>query len=147
MGSWNLYFLLKLFLYAKGIVVPLWIANLLFIVVLAYPIKRRWLRMVRSLIAVLVAMPLIYYESNLPPFMRVFEQFDSLKGFTPAYMQELLARFLPAKVILIGLAALLAYSVLNRWIRISSFLLIAFLATPLWNMASQLSFGGVGADG
>ena len=145
MGSWNLYFLLKLFLYAKGIVVPLWIANLLFIVVLAYPIKRRWIRMVRSVVAVVVAIPLIYYESNLPPFMHVLDQFDSLKGFTPGYMQELFARFLPAKVILTGLAALLAYYVLNRWIRVSSFILIAFLAMPLWNLASQLSFGGVGA--
>jgi len=134
MGSWNLYFLLKLFLYAKGVLAPLWSVNLLFIAVLAYPIDRRWIRALRMLVALALAIPLLYYESNLPPFARAIQQFDSLKGFTPVYMAELLQRFVPTNMLLVGLAAVLMYYVLNRWVRISSIVLIVFLAIPLWGM-------------
>ena len=57
MGSWNLYFLLKLFLYAKGVVTPLWIVNLLFIAALAYPIEKRGIRALRTLLAIVFAVP------------------------------------------------------------------------------------------
>ena len=134
MGSWNLYFLLKLFLYAKGVLAPLWSVNLLFIAVLAYPIDRRWIRALRMLVALALAIPLLYYESNLPPFARAIQQFDSLKGFTPVYMAELLQRFVPTTMLLAGLAAVLVYYVLNRWVRISALILIVFLAIPLWSM-------------
>jgi len=78
MGSWNLYFLLKLFLYAKGVVTPLWIVNLLFIAALAYPIEKRGIRALRTLLAIVFAVPLLYRESTLPPFSRAIEQFSSL---------------------------------------------------------------------
>lgn len=143
MGSWNLYFLLKLFLYAKGVVTPLWIVNLLFIAVLAYPIDRRWIRAVRNLLALVFAIPLLYYESTLPPFARAIEQFDSLRGFTPGYMVELLGRFVSINMILVGLAVVLVYYVLNRWVRISALVLIIFLAIPLWGLLHlQLSHVG-----
>jgi cellulose synthase operon protein YhjU len=138
MGSWSLYFLLKLFLYAKGAVAPLWSVNLLFIVLLAYPIQKRWIRTMRTLLAIAFAIPLLYYESTLPPFARAIEEFGNLKGFTPAYMAELLGRFVPADMILIGLAALLIYYVLNRWVRVSAIVLIVFLAIPLWGLVTHL---------
>jgi cellulose synthase operon protein YhjU len=134
MGSWNLYFLLKLFLYAKGVIVPLWIVNLLFIAVLAYPIDKRWLRTLRTLLAVVFAIPLLYYESSLPPFASAIEQFSSLRGFTPAYMAELLGRFVPTSMVLIGLAAVMVYYVLNRWVRVSAVVLVMFLSIPLWGL-------------
>jgi len=134
MGSWNLYFLLKLFLYAKGVVTPLWIVNLLFIAALAYPIEKRGIRALRTLLAIVFAVPLLYRESTLPPFSRAIEQFSSLKGFTPAYLTELLGRFVSPGMILAGLAAILIYFVLNRWLRISAIVLILFLAIPLWGM-------------
>jgi cellulose synthase operon protein YhjU len=147
MGSWNLYFLLKLFLYAKGVVTPLWGVNLLFIVLLAYPIKRRAIRAARTLLAVVIAIPLIYYESNLPPFLHAIEQFGNIRGFTPAYVRELFGRFIPMQLILIGLGSLLAYYVLNRWVRVSSIILIAFLAVPLGNLLTHLPLGGIGVAG
>ena len=140
MGSWNLYFLFKLFLYAKGVVAPLWAANLLFIGALAYPIGKRWIRMLRTLLAIAIAIPLLYYESTLPPFARVIEQFGNLRGFSPAYMAELMGRFVSGNMILIGLAAVLAYYVLNRWVRISTLVLITFLAIPLWSLVIHQPF-------
>jgi len=136
MGSWNLYFLLKFFLYVKGVVQPIWGVNLLFIIALAIPIGPRWIRVIRNLVALVVAIPLLYYESSLPPFQHALEQIHGIAGFTPSYLLELLQRFVPTHLIMIGLAAVLAYYVLNRWIRISAIVLMIFLAIPLWNLTS-----------
>lgn len=134
MGSWNLYFLLKFFLYVKGVVQPIWGVNLLFIIALAIPLNQRWMRVIRNLVALVAAISLLYYESNLPPFAHAIDQINGIAGFTPSYLLELLGRFLPTQLILIALAAILAYYVLNRWIRVSAIVLMMFLAIPVWNL-------------
>ncbi len=146
MGSWNLYFLLKFFLYLRGVVQPIWGVNLLFIIALALPVNRRWIRVIRNLIALVVAIPLLYYESNMPPFAHAIEQINGIAGFTPSYLLELLGRFLPTQLILIALAAMLAYYVLNRWIRVSAIVLMIFLAIPAWNLMS-VELGRLGTPG
>jgi cellulose synthase operon protein YhjU len=132
MASWNLYFLLKLYLYFKGSLVPLWGANLLFIAILILPVRRRWLRVVRLMAGLAVAFPLMYYESTLPPFAHAVEQFGNIMKFDTRYMLELASRFLPMHLLLAGAAAVAGYYILNRWVRVSTLVLIAFLALPVW---------------
>lgn len=134
MASWNLYFLLKLFLYFKGSLVPLWGANLVFILILILPIERRWIRAVRLLLALAVAIPLLYYESSLPPFAHTLEQLGSIMKFDSSYLRELAERFIPARLLWTGVLAIVIYYVLNRWIRFSSLVLIAFISIPLWHL-------------
>ncbi|TAM87069.1 MAG: cellulose biosynthesis protein BcsG [Candidimonas sp.] len=135
MASWNLYFLLKLYLYFKGSLVPLWGVNLLFILVLIVPLRRRWLRVVRALAGLAVAFPLMYYESTLPPFAHLVEQFGGIMKFDTRYLLELASRFFPATLLAGAAAALVAYFVINRWVRVSTFVLIAFLVLPVWRSA------------
>lgn len=132
MASWNLYFLLKLYLYFKGSLTPLWGANLLFILVLIWPLRRRWLRVLRVLAGLAVAFPLMYYESTLPPFAHLVQQFGAIMGFDTRYLMELAGRFFPARLLLGGAVAILAYYVINRWVRVTSLVLVAFLALPAW---------------
>ena len=134
MGSWNLYFLLKLFLYYKGVLLPLWALNLVLILILILPLERRWVRATRFVLALIAAIPLIYYESSLPPFAHALAQAGNIMKFDASYLRELAQRFIPASVFWAGLAAVVAYYVLNRWIRFSSLVLIAFVSIPIWHL-------------
>ncbi|HEV3105046.1 MAG TPA: cellulose biosynthesis protein BcsG [Trinickia sp.] len=138
MTSWNLYFLLKLYLYATGHLKPLWIANIAFLIALGATssIKRRWLRVLRHLIGLAIGVPLLYYEAIVPPFSRVVATFSELRSFTFGYWLELAQRFVPP-LVLIGVVVFVAlYLIVNRWLRIATFLLIALVALPVWNAVS-----------
>ncbi|MEO6986289.1 MAG: cellulose biosynthesis protein BcsG [Paralcaligenes sp.] len=134
MASWNLYFLLKLFLYFKGNLAPLWGANILFILILILPIERRWIRAIRLLLALSVAIPLLYYESFLPPFSHALEQLRGIMSFDSSYMRELAERFVPVRLLWTGALAIAIYYMLNRWIRFTSLVLIAFISIPAWHL-------------
>ncbi|TWG86740.1 cellulose synthase operon protein YhjU [Cupriavidus gilardii J11] len=132
MGIWNLYFAAKLYLFAIGQVQPRWLLNLLFALVLVLPLRQRWLRVLRQCVAVIVGCALLYHESNLPPFARVLSQMSNLSAFTPGYLLELLQRFISPQMALAAIVATLAYFVINRWVRVTTFVLIALIAVPLW---------------
>ncbi|MFC5429743.1 cellulose biosynthesis protein BcsG [Paraburkholderia denitrificans] len=55
-----------------------------------------------------------------------------LATFTPSYMLELAGRVISPSMIAAVVAAVLAYIVLNRWIRVTTFVLIALIVAPLW---------------
>lgn len=56
MTFWNLYFILKFYLFATGHLQPIWLANLAFALALAAsaPVRRRALRIVRQIAAVAI---------------------------------------------------------------------------------------------
>lgn len=66
MTFWNLYFILKLYLFAAGHLKPLWIANLGFALALALsaPARRRGVRLLRHALALALAVPLMYREAD-----------------------------------------------------------------------------------
>ncbi|MCT9123382.1 cellulose biosynthesis protein BcsG [Cupriavidus gilardii] len=132
MGLWNLYFAAKLYLFAIGQVQPRWLLNLLFALWLVLPLEHRGLRVLRQVLAVVVGVALLYHESNLPPFARVMSQFSNLSAFTPAYLLELLQRFVSPNLVLGAIVVTLAYLVINRWVRVTTFVLLALIVVPLW---------------
>lgn len=141
MGLWNLYFAAKLYLYAIGQVQPRWLLNLLFALLLVLPLRHRGLRALRLCIAVVGGIALLYSESNLPPAARVLSQLGNLQDFTPQYMLELLQRFIGPELVLAAVVVLLAYFVINRWVRVTTFVLLALVIVPLWRGAETIPTG------
>ncbi|GLU33884.1 cellulose biosynthesis protein BcsG [Trinickia caryophylli] len=138
MTFWNLYFILKLYLFAAGHLQPIWTANIAFALALALssPFKRRALRAARLAAGLAIGIPLLYHEANVPPFARIVETFSSLEAFSWQYWLEILPRFVPPMLLLSAGVALVLYFVVNRWLRVASFVLLALVAWPVWNAAS-----------
>ncbi|WP_296651470.1 cellulose biosynthesis protein BcsG [Paraburkholderia sp.] len=138
MGLWNLYFAAKLYLFYAGKLSPDWWLNLLFAAGLLVPVRMRWLRIVRHMLAIVAGIALVYRESSLPALDRVMSQLPVLATFTPSYMLELAGRVISPSMIVAVVAAVLAYIVLNRWIRVTTFVLIALIVAPLWQGVGTL---------
>ena len=132
MGFWNLYFAAKLYLFSVGKLQPVWWMNLLFALALLVPIRNRWARIARRVLAVVVGVTLLYHEANVPPIGRVIEQLPALGSFTPRYMLELIGRVVPMSTVYVVVFVLVLYFLISRWVRITTFVLIALIAMPLW---------------
>jgi len=132
MGLWNLYFLAKLYLFHTGQMKPIWLLNTLFALLLVMPMESRPLRVIRQVLAIAVGAALAWRESTLPPFERVISQFANIRAFTPAYLMELLQRLVTIQMVVAVLLVLVIYLLLNRWLRTTTFVLIALFAMPFW---------------
>lgn len=140
MAFWNLYFILKLYLFAAGHLKPLWLANIGFFAALALtnPIRHRGLRVLRFAVGLAIGVPLLYYEAIVPPFARVIEEFHALESFTLGYWFELAQRFLPPIIIIGVIAAVIGHWLVNRWLRVATLILIALVAAPIWSAADRV---------
>lgn len=136
MGIWNLYFIAKLYLFHAGRLQPQWLLNLLFALVLVVRIRNPWLSGLRHAAAVVAGAALMYRESELPPFSRVVSQFSNLQAFTPVYLLELAQRVVTRDMLLTALAVLVIFWIVNRWVRVTTLVLVALVAVPLWQMLS-----------
>ncbi|MDN4574259.1 cellulose biosynthesis protein BcsG [Pandoraea cepalis] len=139
MGIWNLYFILKLLLLWAGIIGFHVLPNFLFAVLLAIRLRPRWARIGRQVIALPAGAALLYYDSNLPPFARFVEQLPALLQFRFSYLIELLGRFVPTQFWLLLAILTLVYWIVNRWVRVTTFVMLALLIVPL-----VLRFGALG---
>lgn len=131
MGLWSYYFFAKAGMYLGGFIgLHLWL-NLLFALYTALPVQNRWLRIAKQLIAWPAAIALLYYDSWLPPFQRIFAQAGYMSQFSLAYALELATRFINPQLVLSLLLGALLLWVLGRRLRLSSFAVLALLAAPL----------------
>ncbi|MFJ2991470.1 cellulose biosynthesis protein BcsG [Pandoraea sp. NPDC087047] len=130
MGIWNLYFILKLLLLWTGIIGFHVLPNFVFALFLAVRLRPRWARVTRQVIAIVLGAALLYYDSNLPPFARFIEQLPALMQFRFSYLIELLGRFVSARDWLLLAIMVLAYWIVNRWVRVTTFVLLALLIVP-----------------
>lgn len=131
MGLWNLYFAAKLYLFTTGRLQPVWWMNLLFALALLVPFRNRWLRIARRVLAIVVGVVLLYHEANLPTIGRALEQLAALSSLAPRDLFDLLGRLLPISTVYAIVAVLIAYFVIDRWVRISTFVLLALIATTI----------------
>ncbi len=131
MGLWSAYFIAKLLLYAVGYIgFDPWL-NLLFAMFTALPPQNARQRFTKNLIAVPLGIMLLYHDSWLPPFARVLEQTNNLAAFTPAYLGELLLRFINWKFLLATAVLGFVYALARRKLRLSTFVFIAILVVML----------------
>lgn len=140
MTFWNLYFILKFYLFATGHLQPIWLANLAFALALAAsaPVRRRALRIVRQIAAVAIAVPLLAHEAHVPPLARLVEAAGEMSTFRFEYWMELLPRVLPPLVVLAAIGAVVVYFVVNRWLRVATIVLIALVVLPVWQAGSGM---------
>lgn len=135
MGIWDIYFITKLYLYFTHYMgFHAWL-NIAFAVFLAVPIPAHYARLkpIKQIIAIPTGIALFYYDTWLPPFMRVFSQASQLEGFSPLYLMELAGRFFNPLVTGGLILLFVIYSFAKRKFRISSFVFLAMLA-PLFSI-------------
>lgn len=132
MGLWNLYFLAKLYLYSIGTLKPEWWMNFAFVILLLVPLHKRWLRIARDVIAVIVGISIAYHESSMPDIGRAISQIPVLLTFTPSYMFELTRRVISLSMVVSAVLAVLLYFLINRWVRVTTLVLIALVVMPIW---------------
>ncbi len=130
MGIWNLYFILKLLLLWAGIIGFHVLPNFVFALLLAVRLRPRWARIARQVIAIPAGVALLYYDSNLPPFARFVEQLPAMLQFRFSYIIELLGRFVSVRDWLLLAILVLVYWIVNRWLRVTTFVLLALLIVP-----------------
>jgi cellulose synthase operon protein YhjU len=128
MGLWNLYFLAKIYLFHTGQMQPIWLLNLVFALLLVIPLESRILRVLRQ-IAIGAGAALAWRESTLPPFARC-SQVSNIT-FTPDTWWSYSSAscrwrwWWPW--------CWWSWSLLiNRWIRTTTFVLLALIAMPIW---------------
>lgn len=130
MGFWSFYFFAKLIMFAAGFIGFHVLENLCFALFVALPFTARWLRVCKQIIALPVGVALLYHDSWLPPWQRIFAQQDDLSGFSVPYLIELSGRFINPQLVLALGMALLLYWLLSRKLRMSSFAFLSILIAP-----------------
>ena len=127
---WSAYFIAKLYFLVLGIIDWYWLANLALLLFVIFPLKIPTLNRVRHILAVPFAILLVYYEGRFPPISRLFTEWQYIQQFSFAYWLELLPRFFAWQHIL-ALLVLFACTILaNRFLRISTWTIIAVLLIP-----------------
>jgi len=130
LGSWNLYFILKFVLLWAGYLNLQVLPNLVFAAALLLPLKHRYLRILRTVIAIPVGVALFYQDTWLPPFSRLLDQ-PGVMNFTGAYMVELAGRFIDWNLCALLAALVVGYAFVRHWLRLTtlSVLGLAWLAS------------------
>ena len=124
MGIWNVYFIIKFFLYfGDHIDFHLWL-NLAFAGFLLIPLRSLGLRLVRSIAAIPLAIALFYHDTRFPPLSRLIDQYNDLKGFNGDYLLDLASRFFDAHTVMICAGLVALYVVLARKLRVTTFVLL-----------------------
>jgi cellulose synthase operon protein YhjU len=126
-GGWNVYFVLKFVLLWRGLIDFHPLQNLAFFLVLALPLSPV-LRRVRLIVAVPLAIALLYHDSFLPPIDRLFARAGALADFSVPYAIELIGRFISWPVVALLAGAMMVLILARRLIRISM-LVLAVLVT------------------
>ncbi len=138
MGIWVYYFLAKLLMYFGGFIGLHVAENLAFAVLVALPLRHRLLRIGRQLLAVPLAIGLLYHDSWLPPWRRIVAQSDQVSHFSLTYFVELAQRFINLQLLL-GLLLLTAVCwLLSRRLRLSTFAFLGIAFAPLLSSAPAL---------
>lgn len=132
LGHWSLYFLAKIFLYLREFIGLHALHNLAFAAFLLIPIRNRWLRIVRALVSIPVAVALLYYDSWLPPFHRLLSESNLIAHFDLVYLGELFSRFINLDVVAALVLMSAVYFLVTRYIRVGVLVMsfLVFAATP-----------------
>ena len=131
MSFWSFYFLAKVGLYYAGYLGFHWLLNLLLALAVFWPLPALRLRRLRLMLALPLAIALLYFDSHLPPLTRVLSQTQVLAAFSLEYMGELLGRVFSWRGVGLFAAVLALYALAARRIRFATFALLGILSVPL----------------
>lgn len=118
LGLWNFYFLGKVLLFWREVIGFHPLENLAFAAFLLAPVTSPRLRFIRTLLALPMALSLLYYDTWLPPIDRLFSQANLLANFSLTYLLELAGRIVNWQMLAMLVIAWAAYAVLARYLRV-----------------------------
>lgn len=124
--GWNLYFLSKVVLAWMGALDLKILPNLLFLGALLVPLRWRWARIARTVVAVPVGVALYYHDTWWPPFQRLLAQ-PGVLDFSADYWLELAQRFINWQMVAVLALLLVAYYLLKPWLRITTLSVLGML--------------------
>lgn len=128
MGIWGYYFIAKLGMSLVGLIgFHAW-ENLVFAAFILLPASSRILFRAKNILAGLVALALLYYDSWLPPVSRLISQASLLSDFSFAYLLELSGRFISLPVVGSLFAAGFLYWLVSRRVRLGVVVIACMLA-------------------
>ncbi|MBK0024808.1 cellulose biosynthesis protein BcsG [Stenotrophomonas sp. S48] len=149
--GWNLYFLSKVALAWMGALNLKLLPNLLFLAALLVPLRWRWARIARTVVAVPVGVALYYQDTWWPPFQRLLAQ-PGVLDFSADYWLELAQRFINWQMVAVLSLLVVGYVLLKPWLRVTTLSVLgmlgmAVLALPLpagwgWGQAQAVAATG-----
>ena len=131
LGLWNVYFILKFALAHYEYLTLNLLYNGLLLLFVLLPISNRALHAVRTLIALVAAVALVYSESWLPGPDSIISNAQNIAGFSAMYIAQLAVDFVNVKMVAWGLVVVLLYCLLKNWVRLSVFTVGYFLCLVL----------------
>ena len=126
LGVWNLYFLIKFVLFARGDISFHFLENLALFSFLALSFNKPILQRAKHIIAAVAAIVLFYHDSWLPPISRLTKQAANLQDFSIGYFLEISARVVNFDLLLGGFIVAIFYWYTAKWLRYTSFSVLGF---------------------
>jgi cellulose synthase operon protein YhjU len=148
LGHWSFYFLIKIILAFRGLLILDPINNLLLVFFIAIPIPVKELNYLRKITAVIAAIALLYHDSWLPPIHALWSKIHSLSDFNGSYLLELAGRVIEVKALLLLLLLWVVYFILYKRVRVGTLIGLAlaffsiqslFIGNPLNNHHQQIA--------
>jgi cellulose synthase operon protein YhjU len=117
---WNAYFLLKLYLYAQGTIVPDLVPNLVFLAFVATPLPERFARRagvtaLRQVLNAALAVCLLWHDSYLPPVLRAWGQLEQQGMPSLTYIVFFVVGFFDWPLLAAMVGVLIISLALRRW--------------------------------
>lgn len=140
--GWNLYFLSKVVLAWMGALDLKILPNLLFLGALLVPLRWRWARIVRTVVAVPVGVAMYYQDTWWPPFKRLLVQ-PGVLDFSADYWLELAQRFINWQMVAVLAVLLVAYFLLKPWLRITTLSVLGMLGMAVLAIPMPAGLGWV----
>lgn len=131
LGGWSFYFLAKFILFWRELIGFHPLENLAFAAFLLAPVTSPALRKLRNVLAIPVAVALLYHDSWLPPLDRVLSQASLLSNFSLAYLIELAGRFVDLPVVAMLVIGWAGYRLAARVIRVGVIVLVVLIGLAI----------------
>jgi cellulose synthase operon protein YhjU len=131
MGLWSAYFFAKILLYALGYMDFTPWMNLALAVFTALIPRNSRQRFAKNLIAVPLAVLLLYHDSYLPPITQALSQAQNLRSFSGQYLLELAGRLISVKLLAELAVMFVLYALARRKLRLSTFVFLGIFAIML----------------
>lgn len=131
MGLWSFYFITKVILFFNGLIDFNFLANFVLAIFLIFSNNYPSAKIARQVLAIPVAIALLYNESFLPSIRSLLLKADQIKGFSLDYFIELLGRVISWKELILFALLIIVYYVLSKKIKMATIAILAILSTLL----------------
>ncbi len=140
LGNWGYLLVAKLALFWQGLIAFHPLENLGFAAFVMLPAPTRFWRIAQSVLAVGLALTLLYYDSWFPPIGRLIEAMGALTDFGWDYLSELILRFINVYVIAGLIITAFCYRMAWQRYRVGVLVVIAMLGVMLVQSPFWLEF-------